>query len=393
MHIRRVSDLDLAGKRVLVRVDFNVPLDAAGQVTSDARIRAALPTIRAILAGGGKPILMSHLGRPKGQVVEALRLRPVAERLGELLGSEVRCAPNCVGPEAAAAVAALPAGACLVLENLRFHAAETAGGTAFAADLAEHGDLFVSDAFGTAHRAHASVAGVAKLLPSAAGNLLIKEIEAFDKVLSDPARPFVAILGGAKVSDKLPVMQHLLGRVDALVIGGAMAYTFLAQAGIEIGRSLCEPDLFEAAAQVRAAAAEQGVALHLPVDHVCAAEFAAEAPAAVHGPAVPAEQMALDIGPVTVAKYLAVVETAATIVWNGPMGAFEMAPFRAGTEAMARAVAASEAWSVVGGGDSVAAVELCGVVDRICHVSTGGGASLELLEGKDLPGIAALRGP
>jgi len=387
---RRLSDLQLSGARVLVRVDFNVPLDEQQRVTSDARIRAALPTLRAILEAGGRPVLMSHLGRPKGQVVEKLRLAPAAARLGELLQSPVRTATDCIGPQVEAASKVLVAGECLVLENLRFHPQETAGDADFAAALARNGDVYVNDAFGTAHRAHASVAGVPKLLPSAAGLLMEREIEAFSKVLTAPDRPFLAILGGAKVSDKLPVIESLLEKVDGLIIGGAMAYTFLRQQGVDVGASLCETDLLDEARAVRERCAHQGVTLCLPVDHVCAAEFRADAEASVHGPGVPGGLMALDIGPRSIEQFAAEIANARTIVWNGPMGVFEMAAFRRGTEAVGRAVADSDCWSVVGGGDSVAAVELLGVADRISHVSTGGGASLELLEGKTLPGIAAL---
>ncbi len=389
MSYQRLSDLDLAGKRVLVRVDFNVPLDAELNVTSDARIRAALPTIQKILDAGGRPVLMSHLGRPKGQVVESMRLKPAAERLAELLRVTVLCAPDCIGDEVLAMADDLPSGAILVLENLRFHAEETKGDPEFAKQLARLGEVFVNDAFGTAHRAHASVAGVAAHLPSAAGDLLAKEIDAFDKVLTAPEKPFLAILGGAKVSDKLPVILNLLDKVDSLIIGGAMAYTFLAQNGESIGKSMCEPDLFEEAKRVRDAAAAKGVSLLLPVDHVCAAEFAKDSPASIHTE-IPSDLMALDIGPESIARNVAAVMAAKTIIWNGPMGVFEMEAFRKGTEALGRAVADADAWSVVGGGDSVAAVELLDVADQVSHVSTGGGASLELLEGKTLPGLAAL---
>ncbi|MCA8942284.1 MAG: phosphoglycerate kinase, partial [Planctomycetes bacterium] len=381
MAFRTLQSLDLAGKRVLVRVDFNVPLDDDGRVTSDARIRNALPTIRAILAAGGRPVLMSHLGRPKGQVVDSMRMKPVAERLAELLGSEVRTAPDCIGPEVEAMTRDLPSGACLMLENLRFHAGETAGDSTFADALARLGDVYVNDAFGTAHRAHASVVGVAERLPSAAGLLLQSELEAFERILERPERPFVAILGGAKVSDKLPVIRNMLDKVDVLVIGGAMAYTFLAAAGLETGISLTEPDLFDEARKVRAEAERRGVSLLLPTDHVCSTEFGG-APEAPTGPAVPSGRMGLDIGPETIARYDEAIRGAKTIVWNGPMGVFENEDYRAGTAAVARAVAESAAFSVVGGGDSVAAVELLGLADRCSHVSTGGGASLELLEGK-----------
>ena len=388
---RRLTELPLEGARVLTRVDFNVPLDDGLRVTSDARIRAALPTLKAILAAGGRPVLMSHMGRPKGAVVDDLRLRPAAERLGELLGVPVHCADDCVGEAAERAASALAPGECLVLENLRFHPEEEAGDPQFSAALSRCGDVYVNDAFGTAHRAHASVAGVPGLLPAAAGMLMERELDAFERVLGDPARPLMAILGGAKVSDKLPVILSLLEKVDALAIGGAMAYTFLAQAGTPIGKSLCEPDLLEDARLVVERAAERGVAICLPTDHVCAAELAAGAPASVHGPGVGDGLMGLDIGPVSSAAYASEIAKAKTIVWNGPMGVFEVDGFRAGTEAVAKAVAEADAFSVVGGGDSVAAAEMFGVTDRMSHVSTGGGASLELLEGKELPGVAALR--
>jgi len=390
--LKRLSDLDVRGKRVLVRVDFNVPLDEHQRVTSDARIVASLPTIRAILQRGGKPILMSHLGRPKGKVVESMRMQPVAERLAELLGSPVRTCPTCIGAEAERAANALAPGECLLLENLRFHAEEEAGDPAFAAALARVGDVYVNDAFGTAHRAHASVAGVPELLPAAAGLLLAKEIEAFDRVLHEPARPFLAILGGAKVSDKLPVILHLLDKVDGLILGGAMAYTFLKQRGLSVGRSLCEDDLLDDARRIKNLAAEKHVRLLLPQDHVCAPELRADAPVSTHAPGIPDGLMGLDIGPKSIATFVAAIAQAKTVVWNGPMGVFEMEPFRAGTAAVARAVAEASAWTVVGGGDSVAAVELLGLAERIDHVSTGGGASLELLEGRELPGVAALRG-
>ncbi len=387
---KQLHDLDLQGKRVLVRVDFNVPLDENRQVTSDARIRAALPTIQAILDAGGRPVLMSHLGRPKGQVVEKYRLLPAGERLGELLGVPVRYAHDCIGEAAEDASRALQDGECLMIENLRFHAGETAGDPEFASQLARLGDVYVNDAFGTAHRAHASVAGVPALLPSAAGLLLNKELQAFAKVLQQPERPLLAIIGGAKVSDKLPVILNLLQKVDVLLIGGAMAYTFLKQQGVEVGRSLCEDNLLDAAAETLAKAKELGVQLLLPTDHVCASEFAEDAKTEVSAPGIPADLMGLDIGPQTVRQYQAVIQEAKSIVWNGPMGVFEIPAFRHGTQAVAQAVAKSSAWSLVGGGDSVAAVELLKLADQVNHVSTGGGASLTLLEGQTLPGIAAL---
>jgi len=388
--VTRLEDLDLNGKRVLIRVDFNVPLDDHGQVTSDARIRAAVPTVRWVLDHGGRPILMSHLGRPKGKVVESLRLRPAGERLGELLNVPVRYANDCIGEEAVTAAAALQEGECLLLENLRFHGSETKADPEFARRLASLADVYVNDAFGTAHRAHASVAGVPQHLPSAAGLLLTEEIKAFDHLVTRPEPPVLAILGGAKVSDKLPLILHLLPSVDAILIGGAMAYTFLKQQGIGIGSSLCEDSLLAEAGAALAAAKANDVELLLPVDHVCAAELTADSPPSVHAPQIPDDLMGLDIGPATIESYRAVIARAKTIVWNGPMGVFELPAFRAGTEAIAQAVAAADAWTLVGGGDSVAAVELLGVTASIDHVSTGGGASLELLEGRTLPGIAAL---
>lgn len=387
---KTLTEMNLRDKRVLVRVDFNVPLDENRCVTSDARIRAAAPTIEAILAAGGRPVLMSHMGRPKGAVVDGLRLRPAGQRLGELLEVPVRYSDTCVGDAAVDASRALEAGEVLLVENLRFHSEETAGDDAFAAQLAQLGDVYVNDAFGAAHRAHASVAGVPQHLPSCAGLLMGRELAAFDHVLAEPERPLLAILGGAKVSDKLPVILNLLDKVDCILIGGAMAYTFQRQAGLGIGTSMCEDDLLDAAAQARAAAKDKGVDLLLPTDHVCAPEFRADAEASIHGPAIPDGQMALDIGPQTTQQYCAAIAAARTVIWNGPMGVFEMPAFRKGTEAVAQAVAESSGWTLVGGGDSVAAAELLGITDRMSHVSTGGGASLELLEGKILPGIAAL---
>ena len=389
MITRRLAELPLRGKRVLVRVDFNVPLDEDLQVTSDARIVAALPTIRAILAGGGKPILMSHLGRPKG-VDERQRMLPAARRLEQLLGGKVHYVKHVIGPEAERAALALQPGECLMLENLRFHAEEEKGDPKFAAALARLGELYVNDAFGTAHRAHASVAGVPALLPHAPGLLMEKEIASFQKVLGSPDRPLLAVLGGAKVSDKLPVLENLVSRVDSLIVGGAMAYTFLKQQGVPIGRSRCEDELLPAAARIAEHARRKGVQLLLPVDHVCAAEFKADATASVHGPGIPDGLMGLDVGPRSIERFGQAIAAAKTIVWNGPMGVFEMDAFAQGTEAVARAIAAAKAFTVVGGGDSVAAVEKFGLAARMSHVSTGGGASLELLEGKVLPGIAAL---
>ena len=389
MALPGLDAVELAGKRVLVRVDFNVPLDG-GAITDDTRIRAALPTIREIVEKGGRVILMSHLGRPKGEVKEELRLDPVAARLGELLGSPVVKLDGSAGPEVEAAAAAAPEGTGVLLENVRFHAGETKGDPELSAAYARLGDVFVNDAFGTSHRDQCSVAGVARLLPSVAGRLLEREIQAFARVLEQPERPVVAILGGAKVSDKLTVIDNLLDKVDTLLIGGGMAYTFLAAEGHTIGTSLVEPDRFEAVRAARARARELGKELLIPVDHVIAERFAEDAPSRVCGVDIPDGWMALDIGPETAAAYVQRVATARTLVWNGPMGVFEMPPFREGTAALGRAVADCPGYTVVGGGDSVAAANLLGVADRIDHISTGGGASLELLEGKELPGIAAL---
>jgi len=408
-----IDRLDLKGKRVLMRVDFNVPQDkATGAITNKQRIVAALPTIRAALERGASVVLMSHLGRPDGKKVAKYSLRPVAAELQQQLGRPVTFLEDCVGPaiEAACAPGKLQPGAVVLLENLRFHIEEegkikqkNADGTttsikaepaaieAFRASLSKLGDVYVNDAFGTAHRAHSSVSGITGL-PAAAGFLMQQELDAFGRVLQSPARPFVAILGGAKVSDKLPVIENLLGKVDTLIIGGAMAYTFLLQAGQKVGTSLVEKDLLGAAGKVMAQAKAAGKKVLLPVDHVCAAEFKADSVASVHT-MIPDGLMGLDIGPQTVRAYVDALRGARTVVWNGPMGVFEMDAFCRGTEAVAQAVAAATAagaFTVVGGGDSVAAAEKLGITSKLSHVSTGGGASLELLEGKPLPGVAAL---
>lgn len=388
---RRLDDLPLAQQRVLVRVDFNCPQDESGRLSDDTRIRAALPTIREILAKGGKPVLMSHLGRPKGKVVESMRLKPMGQRLGELLGAPVLQLNDCIGPQVVAAIAAAPQGSVVLLENVRFHAGDEAGDPAFAKALAANGDVFVNDAFGAAHRDHASVCGVARELPAAAGRLMEKEIAAFARVLEQPARPLVAILGGAKVSDKLQVVDNLLDKVDALLVGGGMAYTCLAAQGRAVGKSLVQHDQLDSVKAALAKAQQRGVEILLPRDHVCAQEFSeSAAPRVVDQPAIPEGWMGLDIGPQTSAQYAARIQAARTVVWNGPMGVFEWPAFRAGTEAVGRAVAACSGYTVIGGGDSVAAIELLGLASQIKHISTGGGASLELLEGTLLPGIAVL---
>ncbi len=387
--VPRLEDLALDGKRVLVRVDFNVPQDEHGQITDDTRIRAALETLREILAKGGRPVLMSHLGRPEGKVVESMRLDPVAKRLAELAGVQVVKLQESLGPAVEAAVASAPKGALVLLENVRFHKGETKGDPELARGYARLGDVFVNDAFGTSHRAESSVSIVAQFLPSAAGRLLEREVAAFRRVLESPARPLVAILGGAKVSDKLPVVANLIPVCDAILIGGGMAYTFLKARGEEVGGSKLQADQLEAVQQALAAAEARGCRILLPSDHVVAERFAEDAPARTVTK-IPAGTLALDIGPETRRRYALEIAGAKTVVWNGPMGVFEWAAFRAGTAAVAEAVAAARAYTVVGGGDSVAAVELLGVTDKIQHISTGGGASLELLGGKALPGIEAL---
>ena len=389
---------DLAGKRVLVRSDFNVPLDAEKNITDDGRIQAALPTLRLLLDAGAKVIIVAHLGRPKGKVNPDYSLAPVAERLREVTGVEVALAPDTVGEGAKAAVAALKPGNIVLLENVRFNAAETskddAERAAFAAELAALADVFVSDGFGVVHRKQASVYDVAKLLPAAAGLLVRKEIEALSKAVKDPERPYTVVLGGSKVSDKLGVIANLLTKADRLLIGGGMAYTFLAAQGNEVGASLLEKDQIDTVKGYLATAEERGVELLLPVDTVVAPEFAADAPATVvSSSAIPADQMGLDIGPETRKLFADAIATSKTVVWNGPVGVFEFPAFAAGTKAVAQAISDSSAFSVIGGGDSAAAVRTLGFdVSTFSHIYTGGGASLELLEGKTLPGIAVLEG-
>lgn len=386
-----LRDVTVTDKRVLVRVDFNVPLTDDGQVSDDTRIVAALPTIRYLVENRAKVILMSHLGRPKGKVNLAYSLQSVATRLGELLGQPVAFVPDCVGEVAEAAVAKLAPGEVLLLENLRFYAAEEKNEAGFAQQLAALGDVYVNDAFGTAHRAHASTAGVADYLqPAVCGFLLEKEIKFLGAALADPERPFVAILGGAKVSDKIAVVRNLLGRVDSLLIGGGMANTFLAAQGKEMGRSLVEKEAISLAEELLAQAKERGVQMHLPLDAVVATDLDANTTQVVAIEEVPQDQMVLDIGPATREHFAGLLADAKLIVWNGPMGVFERENFAAGTYALAKAVADSPATSIVGGGDSAAAIAQAGLTDAITHVSTGGGASLEFLEGKTLPGVAAL---
>jgi phosphoglycerate kinase len=393
MHL---SDLDLEGRRALVRVDFNVPQDPDGHITDDTRIRAALPTIRALLDGGASVVLMSHLGRPKG-VTPALTLRPVAEHLARLLDVPVAFAPDCVDDKALDVTQSLQPGEIALLENLRFHPEEEAGDEFFAGQLAENGDLYINDAFGTAHRAHASTAVIARFFPEdkAFGLLMAAEIEALDRVLARPERPLTALIGGAKVSSKLAIIEHLIGTVDRLIIGGGMAYTFIQAQGGTTGTSLVEPELVPKAREILARAAAAGTQLMLPHDTLAAEAFAADAPAQlVATAAIPDEWMGLDIGPETQQAFAEAILSSRTVLWNGPMGVFEWERFAGGTRAVAEALAEATAagtFTLVGGGDSLAALSATGLSDRVSYISTGGGAMLEYLEGQVLPGIAAIQ--
>ena len=382
--------LEVRGRRVFLRVDANVPLDA-GSIRDDTRLRAVVPTIADLRARGARLVVASHLGRPRGAVDPALSLAPVAERLSELLGCPVALAPDSVGAAVEAQTRDLAGGEVLLLENLRFHPGEEQNDPAHAAALAALADLYVNDAFGTAHRAHASTVGVAELLPAAAGPLVHAEIQALDRATRNPARPYVAVMGGAKVSDKIGVLRRLAEEVDALLLGGGLANTFLANAGGALGRSLVEPGQAEVVAAVRAAAAASGCRILLPTDAVAARALdPGAAPTVVPADQVPDDQMALDIGPATTAAYLEELAGACTVVWNGPLGVYEHAPFAQGTLGVSRGLAESQAFVVVAGGDALAAAQAAGVADRMGHRSTGGGATLEFLEGHDLPGLAAL---
>ena len=392
MNKRSLRDIDAAGKRVLVRVDFNVPLDRdSGAITDDSRIRATLPTIRHLTERGATVVLCSHLGRPKGKPDPKLSLAPVAARLGELLCSPVPLASGCVGAAVESEVTALPPGGVLLLENLRFHAEEEADDAAFAKALASLADVFVNDAFGAAHRAHTSTEGVTRYLPSVAGFLMEKELQALGGIVESPERPLAAVSGGAKVSDKLALLEHMAEKVDVMIVGGGMCATFFKARGYEVGDSLIEPDMIEAAAGVESRAAERGASLLLPEDVVVADRFAADACVKTVGAAeIEPGWMLLDIGPRALASFGAALLPCRTVVWNGPMGVFEMPKFAAGTKGMAEIVAGLDATTVLGGGSTAQAVYELGLADRVTHVSTGGGASLELLEGKTLPGVAAL---
>jgi phosphoglycerate kinase len=388
---KTVRDIDVAGKKVLVRVDFNVPQDKqTGEITDDTRIKAALPTIKYLMEHKARVILCSHLGRPKG-VTPELTLKPVAQRLGKLLGQPVQIAGDCVGPRAEGAAAVLKDGEVLLLENLRFHEEEEKNDPAFAKSLASLAEVYVNDAFGTAHRAHASTAGVAKYLPAVAGLLMEKELEYLGKALAEPKRPFTMIVGGAKVSDKITMLENILPKVDALVIGGGMANTFLKAQGYDVGKSKVENEQLDFARGLIAKAKEKGVHLLLPIDAVAAEKFEAGSPnQTVPVDKVPKDWQLLDIGPQTVKRFGEEIKKAHTVVWNGPLGVFEFPAFARGTQAIASFLAKLDATTIIGGGDTAAAVERQGLAGKMTHVSTGGGASLEFLEGKTLPGVAAL---
>ena len=388
---KTIEDIQVAGKKVLVRCDFNVPLDENKNITDENRINGALPTIKYLMGQGAKVILCSHMGRPKGEFNMKYSLAPVTKRLSEILGKEVKLAEDVIGDSAKALVADMKDGDVICLENVRFHKEEEKNDPEFSKALASLAEVYVNDAFGTAHRAHASTAGVADYLPAVCGYLIQKEIDIMGKALSNPERPFVAILGGAKVSDKIGVINNLIEKVDSLIIGGGMAYTFLKAQGYEIGKSICENDKLDLAKELLAKAEAKGVKMYLPVDTVVADGFSNDANfKTVDSKAIPADWEGLDIGEKTIALFSDVVKNAKTVIWNGPMGVFEMSNFAKGTISVAEAIAASDSISIIGGGDSAAAVEQFGFGDKVTHISTGGGASLEFLEGIVLPGIDCL---
>ena len=387
---KTLTDVDLKGKRVLMRADFNVPLDGARKITDDSRIVAALPSIEYILDKGGKLILMSHLGRPKGEVKPEFSLSPVAARLSELLKKDVKKLDDCVGDSVTSAVSSMKDGDVILLENLRFHKEETKNDPEFAKQLASLGDVFVNDAFGTCHRAHASTEGVTKYLPSVAGFLVEKEIEYFEKVTKNPDRPFALMLGGAKVADKIPVIENMLDKIDHLLIGGAMAYTFLKSRMKGVGASRVEDDMMDTVDRIFRMASSKGVSIFLPQDHIVAREMKATARRKTVSEHIPDGWIGLDIGPQTIKSFEEVLADSKTIVWNGPMGLFEMKPFSKGTRELAKFLAKLDATTVIGGGDTAAAINQLKLGKKMSHMSTGGGASLEYLEGKELPGIAAL---
>jgi len=389
---KTIRDVNVAGKKVLVRCDFNVPMKD-GVITDDIRITAAMPTIQYLVEQGAAVILMSHMGRPKGEPKPEFTLKPVADRLSELLGMEVNFAasPQVVDETVEAAAAALKPGQVMLLENVRYRAEETKNEEPFTGQLAKLGELFVNDAFGTAHRAHCSTAGLAKYMPSVSGFLIEKEVKFLGDALENPQRPFAAIMGGAKVGDKIPVIENLMKKVDVLIIGGGMSYTFFKAMGYEIGTSILDEESIDLAKELMEKAEQRGVKLLLPIDTVCAKEFSNDSEKAVFDrDAIPSDMMGMDIGPKTVALYQEELAKAKTIVWNGPAGVFEMPNFAEGTKAIAKVLADSDAMTIIGGGDSAAAVEQFGFADKMTHISTGGGASLEFLEGKELPGIACL---
>lgn len=391
MNKKTIEDIEVKGKRVFVRCDFNVPLDENGNITNDNRIKGALKTIQYLKDHGAKIILASHLGRPKGEVNPKFSLAPVAKRLSELLGCEVKMAKDVIGEDAKKLASELNDGDIMLLENVRFHKEETKNDPAFSKELASMADIFVNDAFGTAHRAHCSTTGIASYIPAVCGYLIQKEIEIMGKALSNPERPFVAILGGAKVSDKIGVINNLIEKVDAIIIGGGMAYTFISAKGGKIGRSLFEADKVELAKELMAKAEAKGVKLYLPIDTLCGNEFSNDSETKiVETMNIPDDWEGMDIGPKTRELFASAIKDAKTVIWNGPMGVFEFPTFANGTLSIANAMAESGATTIIGGGDSAAAVTKLGFADKMTHISTGGGASLEFLEGIELPGIAAL---